>query len=399
MKYSNRSPSFIQKFCLVLVPLLIFEVLARLGHTVLQDMRDWKTRPFEWYRYSAALHWERQPRFTGIVYGAFREFDSSGLFLEDSDDISRFDVHRVLLMGDSCTFGDGVAVSNTFGEVLEKMVPSTAVVNLAVPGYSSFQGRRLLEAAIERVKPDIVVISFSYNDRRYTCDPSDSDNTTYFRRSYVGNYVIPRIENISHLFRVLRNLVRSPREPPSVVDVNLLQARVGPQAYHDNILAMAKIARAHGVVPVFLAFCDNPVTSRDIRNAIALNSQGEQSAALAELRRCSSLKNEWTCLAQIYLCQAMKRGAGSTAMPDVTSTVTYIQSLHGGYVIEIDSVYNEIAKKAAGASRMIYVDAAEALKTHPEVFIDACHFNKDGHRIVAELLAPVVKALRGPKSY
>ena len=77
---------------------------------------------------------------------------------------------RVVLIGDSVTFGWGVADEETFGARLEKLLheqwsgADVDVVNVAVPGYDTRQEITLLERNVERLEPDLVLVGFYSND-------------------------------------------------------------------------------------------------------------------------------------------------------------------------------------------------------------------------------------------
>lgn len=70
---------------------------------------------------------------------------------------------RILAVGDSCTFGSGVAWEETWGVQLERSLqvayPDRVVrVGLAaLPGYTTFQNQRLLARLLPRARPDLVV--------------------------------------------------------------------------------------------------------------------------------------------------------------------------------------------------------------------------------------------------
>lgn len=84
--------------------------------------------------------------------GISRTFDSRGLFGVDSAQLALEVYPRVLLIGDSNVSGLGVATNETYGEVSDTCLPDTDVINLGVPGYSSFQGVRLT-AGVSPVDP------------------------------------------------------------------------------------------------------------------------------------------------------------------------------------------------------------------------------------------------------
>ena len=76
---------------------------------------------------------------------------------------------RILFLGDSCTYGYGVAHDATFTEVCESVLESrlkspVECINAGVPGYSLFQGSRYLATKGLAYEPDLVVLSFGWND-------------------------------------------------------------------------------------------------------------------------------------------------------------------------------------------------------------------------------------------
>ncbi len=81
-------------------------------------------------------------------------------------------VFRIATVGDSCTFGLGVPEDLTFARRLERAlnvafegVQRFDVVNLGVPGYSSFQNRRQVEDELAPLGVDLVLfMPTGYND-------------------------------------------------------------------------------------------------------------------------------------------------------------------------------------------------------------------------------------------
>ena len=71
---------------------------------------------------------------------------------------------RVLVLGDSMTYGVGVEYEETFGAVLETLAPRLQVINTGVPGYCGEQQLLLLEEFIGRLSPDVVLVAYFWND-------------------------------------------------------------------------------------------------------------------------------------------------------------------------------------------------------------------------------------------
>lgn len=67
---------------------------------------------------------------------------------------------RILILGDSFTFGDEVSDDETYAHFLQELLPDAEIINMGVHGYGHDQMLLLfLEAGI-RLRPDIVVLGF-----------------------------------------------------------------------------------------------------------------------------------------------------------------------------------------------------------------------------------------------
>lgn len=90
---------------------------------------------------------------------------------------------RILFLGDSCTFGYGLEIKDGFVDQIEKKLRAEAspgwtveCINAGVPGYSLFQGLRFLETEGLRYQPDLVVVSFGWNDDSLWDNMSDEEH-------------------------------------------------------------------------------------------------------------------------------------------------------------------------------------------------------------------------------
>lgn len=83
---------------------------------------------------------------------------------------------RILFLGDSVTFGDGLAEGLTIPDQLRGELnnwfsaPSIEVLNAGVPGYSTFQSAGYYRLRGKLLEPDLVLLGFCFNDvtERYT---------------------------------------------------------------------------------------------------------------------------------------------------------------------------------------------------------------------------------------
>ncbi|MFH2002832.1 MAG: SGNH/GDSL hydrolase family protein, partial [Planctomycetota bacterium] len=77
-------------------------------------------------------------------------------------------IRRILCFGDSVTYG--LKEPSSYTLMLEELLnrpgerSTVEVLNFGVPGYSSFQGVRLLERSLKMYAPDLITIMFGWND-------------------------------------------------------------------------------------------------------------------------------------------------------------------------------------------------------------------------------------------
>jgi hypothetical protein len=94
---------------------------------------------------------------------------------------------RILVLGDSVTFGHGTPFETTYPYLLEKHLKSWRpdvewqVWNLGVPGYNTTQELAQLQQLGERFAPDLVVVGFYLND--FTANDRIASPTAFRRAS------------------------------------------------------------------------------------------------------------------------------------------------------------------------------------------------------------------------
>jgi hypothetical protein len=67
---------------------------------------------------------------------------------------------RILVLGDSFTFGDEVSDDETYSSYLQEMLPDAEVINMGVHGYGHDQMLILLKEEGIKYAPDIVIVGF-----------------------------------------------------------------------------------------------------------------------------------------------------------------------------------------------------------------------------------------------
>ena len=80
---------------------------------------------------------------------------------------------RVLHLGDSCAWGWGIRrFEQTVSPQVESRLAAAGipaeVINLGEPGFTTTQGRKLFDQWFPKLRPDVVVLQFGWNDRLYS---------------------------------------------------------------------------------------------------------------------------------------------------------------------------------------------------------------------------------------
>ena len=180
---------------------------------------------------------------------------------------------RIVCLGDSVTFGYRVPAVwpekpaeydpdwLPYPMLLEKQLRAAnpnrniQVITMAVPGYTSHQGLAWLRRDINRLNPDLLTVSFGWNDASFSDVPDREAIRTNW--SAVGvRWLIDHSQAFAHATRRLRaretaKLQNNPQRQPQIK--NWPVARVSQQEYLDNMAAIEQLARERGAGVIVIA--------------------------------------------------------------------------------------------------------------------------------------------------
>lgn len=205
------------------------------------------------------------------------------------------DVVRILALGDSCTFGLGVEDDETWPAQLQAMLAergvAAEVVNAGVPGYTAFQGLRWLEARAEELDPDLLIVSFGFNDRDLWSSRSDLETARSLQ--------VPRWESVasrSRLYIGMRRLLRpGPPEPVLPEDPAAAKAalrarlargavpRLSPDEFADVLGQIEASGRARGSGVIFATWPFRSQVDQGLRQTVRYQTLQEQVARRLEI--------------------------------------------------------------------------------------------------------------------
>jgi lysophospholipase L1-like esterase len=204
------------KILLAMLSLLVTFAALELAFRAL-DYRGFHANRRHFWQHAMAGPHERVVGMQFKPYASFRhEYDSNprGYFDEDNGltyTVNRYGhrgpdfalpkprgIYRVLVLGDSFTFGEGVKLEHTFAHRLQETLRREAsetieVINVGVSAWSTDSEITYLEKVALGFEPDLVVVVFVPNDADYA---GNLDVGKDFRKSYEppeflrGSYVL-----------------------------------------------------------------------------------------------------------------------------------------------------------------------------------------------------------------
>ena len=163
------------------------------------------------------------------------------------------DEWRLMTLGDSSIWGDGVADADVFSAVASRALTTRTgrrvqAFNAAQPGHSTKSSRVVLEALGEQIQPDGVLIGNLWSD--------------LFHRASPAFLPPPGQASPAALYRLSLRLLAPwlPQRRVGWVDVERgtgvpaegLEPDTPPPLYRENLHAMAARAEAMGALPIFL---------------------------------------------------------------------------------------------------------------------------------------------------
>jgi lysophospholipase L1-like esterase len=175
---------------------------------------------------------------------------------------------RIVCLGDSVTFGYRVPPVwperptdydpewRPFPNLLEKSLRAAnpgreiEVISMAVPGYTSHQGLAWLRRDIDGLQPDLLIVSFGWNDVSMSEAP---DREAIRTNSYAVamRWMISHSQVVAHTVKWLRSANQTPIPAPGRSQWPV--PRVSDQEYLNNMNTIVTLARERGAGVIVIA--------------------------------------------------------------------------------------------------------------------------------------------------
>lgn len=334
--------------------LAIGEIALRLGpstpfpHTV---AFGW----FDWLVYDPILGWTNKAGYENP------QFRINDLTLR-GDQVSakkRPGVLRIICLGDSRTFGvwadlQRIRFDNDYPSMLGSILRSnsglapTEVINAGVVGYTSAHGLRQFITRLSKLKPDVIVVAFGFNDHLLSWNPAlrSPEPRGILGQELLYNFADMKIFELG--MTVYRRLEARDAAPLTVREVDL-------EEYAYNLRRFATVAAENGTRLLLLSQSIRPI------------EMGESVSAFASAER--PREEQYALL-----------GA---------KDLTQLHQIHRTYQDTLSRVARELSIPVADASAAFNAHQGEPLFGP----YDLVHCNVTGARVIARTLSEKLEEL------
>ena len=276
-------------------------------------------------------------------------------------------------------------VEATYAEVLDRGLPSHAVINVSVPGYSIYQGRTLLAKLLPELRPDIVVAAFGFNDSRTVLE-------TLIRTSRLVRLLAAvagvQVHGRSVPGESLERAHPEDASPTDALTLDEVRPRVSPEEFGEHLAAMRDIVERQGARLILLYLPDNPqFMPTELNDGMTALQRGDPEAALEPLRVVAESAHWYSMLARRQWAAALREAGRLEEAARASRIPVPLRSLHGALPLHFDQEYRHVMRGLATDPGVRFCDGTAALYSARDYFDrDPCHFGMRGHQRVAETL-------------
>jgi lysophospholipase L1-like esterase len=181
--------------------------------------------------------------------------DKTGFRMALDSEVRKDTSGRTLyVLGDSSSFGWGVDFEKSYPFLLVDKLKDFSPVNLrnlSIPGFSSFQGKLLLQDLEDVKKDDWVILSFGWND---SFPSQQTDQLQFDSRNSLAGKVSWSMRQVL-FFKWMRTLLIDLPEP-SLVQKKDVGVRVPLKTYSKNLGMLVEEVRKKGAKPIMVSVCN-----------------------------------------------------------------------------------------------------------------------------------------------
>jgi lysophospholipase L1-like esterase len=323
-------------------------------------------------------------------------------------------ITRIVCMGDSRTFGFGVTNEHeTFCGRLRQYIRNCGlesrfeIINLGVIGYTSYQGKQLLDKYVLSLNPDYLVCWFGFNDTLFfhLTDREAARQLPHLRK------IRARLNRVS-LFLLLRkgyqNITR--RSGEAIQVGQRIVRRVPLEDYKNNLYDIAVETQRQQIKLILLTTPVRPEIPL-VLNAKLIQGSLENGTPIERLQCQYTLENKWLMDARSFPGSERELDQFLDKYPELP-ILHYFKSLllkkkkafreankhletakaldtEREVVANYNQIVHSISESFDHVTPIELVSLFES-KSSQTLFLDDCHPNAQGHELIADCLIPAV---------
>lgn len=282
------------------------------------------------------------PNSNFTANGKIESINSLGLRNQELKEKEKNEI-KILILGDSVTFGTGVNSEETYPQILEELLNNNnpkykfSVINSGVPGYNTIQESAFFEKYHKIINPNIVILSFVENDFEIGTD----------------SYLNETSEKLMHM------RIQGSKKTPMIL----------PLGNQINIFLMKKSKFFVLLNEILAKLIDKEEASIFTQNSIYYKDYEETKSAIQNIKRIS-LKENYKFFIIIFPSTKYK----FSSYPNL------------GWVQNIKKIANEKEIKIFDL-----IDYLKEYNVKKIRYDKGAHLNKKGHKIVAEKIYEILR--------
>ena len=333
--------------CSTVFTLLLLEISLKIVNAYIMPFNRQR---HIFFQYDEILGWRHRPNRKSTMKNTRVEINAHGVRGDDIPYEKPAGEFRLLFLGDSQIFGDGVEAADTFPQLLEERFKDVKSINAAVIGYGTDQQLLYLRNEGMKYSPDVIVVGLNAFD--FQDNISDKVRSGYakpmfkFRENVVieTNIPVPQFGIVTRLNRGLKNL--SHLYFFATTGLRRISQRTGRTE--------GTTYNTDSILPPPSQLADSTRITQWILKEIAVEGRKAKATTIVA-----------------FLPYDFDFGGYPDYQSKIESLCRQLQRAEkdGGFIF-LD-VRNELQKKTIESS----------------LFLDTMHFNSEGHKVVAQILA------------
>jgi hypothetical protein len=165
-RYTDRRGHIVRGVGVLILSVLILPLFAEAALRVTSDPQTWLRQRHWFFIHDPELGWKHRPHAQCMFKNQLVSINSIGL---RDDEISADNARaspRLLLLGDSQLFGDGVSAAETIPAEIERLWEKADAINAGVIGYGTDQQLLYYRKYGHSLRPDAVIVVLNASDLR-----------------------------------------------------------------------------------------------------------------------------------------------------------------------------------------------------------------------------------------